>query len=323
MASRLVRPETPALALSASSSANSWEVVASDDDDGVDVEARPGGEDVRTPRGDPDADVRHAETMPSSSSGSSAGSAGASAEMRRLRDAMLAEATREEARRDERNRQKKRGRASARARLERARVRASARRYRDLGLCERECAALAIAAELVFSDVSAWRIPDGSLADGGSRQRSVDAEARSAAESAESATRALETQETKTRRRFRARSARVLLRGATRFAAFAAFARLGRRLRDAASFSRDAARDRNPEPPVIPGFRAEPNASGNRERLRRVLACAVVAAAAFAAAARVVGRRSAWRAAAAAAAAAASAAAAANAAAKAARVPRE
>ena len=305
MASRLVRPETPALALSASSSANAWEVVASDDDDGVDVEARPGGEDVRTPRGDPDADARHAETMPSSSSGSSAGSAGASAEMRRLRDAMLAEATREEARRDERNRQKKRGRASARARLERARVRASARRYRDLGLCERECAALAIATELVFSE---FRVSPtdgslsscartGSLVGSSSGEPSADAAARAEeAESARSATRRVTNEG-----RFRLwnASARVLLRSATRFAAFAAFARLGKRLRDAASFS-DA-------------FRADSvNADGFRERPRRALACAVVAAAALAAAARVVGKRSAWPAAAAAAAAATKSAAAAG-----------
>jgi hypothetical protein len=38
--------------------------------------------------------------------------------------------------------------------LERLRLRATTRRYRDLGLCDRECAALAIATELVSSDTA-------------------------------------------------------------------------------------------------------------------------------------------------------------------------
>ena len=305
MASRLVALETPAPALSASSSATSWEVVASDDDDGVAVKEPPGGEEDRPPLGEPDTGEPHAETVPSASSGSSAGSAGASAAMRRLRDLMVAEGTREEERRDKKKRRERKKRFTARARLERARVRASARRYRDLGLCERECAALAIATELVFSE---FRVSPtdgslsscartGSLVGSSSGEPSADAAARAEeAESARSATRRVTNEG-----RFRLwnASARVLLRSATRFAAFAAFARLGKRLRDAASFS-DA-------------FRADSvNADGFRERPRRALACAVVAAAALAAAARVVGKRSAWPAAAAAAAAATKSAAAAG-----------
>jgi hypothetical protein len=59
------------------------------------------------------------------------------------------------------------------------RVRSSARRYRDLGLCERECAALAIATELVFSESSrgiASRTLDGVFS-----PRTVDAESAGSA----------------------------------------------------------------------------------------------------------------------------------------------
>jgi len=74
---------------------------------------------------------------------------------------------------------KKKKREPARARLERLRVRSSARRYRDLGLCERECAALAIATELVFSESSrgiASRTLDGVFS-----PRTVDAESAGSA----------------------------------------------------------------------------------------------------------------------------------------------
>ena len=174
MASRMVAPETPAPALSASSSANSWEVVASDDDDGADVT----GEEDDTPPHESDTRERRTEQTPSCSSDSSAGSAGASAAMRRLREAMVAEGTREEERTTSTPKRKKK-REPARARLERLRVRSSARRYRDLGLCERECAALAIATELVFSESSRGRASP--TLDGVFSPRTVDAESAGSA----------------------------------------------------------------------------------------------------------------------------------------------
>ena len=111
MASRMVAPETPAPALSASSSANSWEVVASDDDDGADVT----GEEDDTPPHESDTRERRTEQTPSCSSDSSAGSAGASAAMRRLREAMVAEGTREEERTTSTPKRKKKTRTRARA----------------------------------------------------------------------------------------------------------------------------------------------------------------------------------------------------------------
>ena len=60
MALRMVAPETPAPALSASSSANSWEVVASDDDDGADVT----GEEDDTPPHESDTRERRTEQTP-------------------------------------------------------------------------------------------------------------------------------------------------------------------------------------------------------------------------------------------------------------------
>ena len=73
----------------------------------------------------------------------------------------------------------KKKREPARARLERLRVRSSARRYRDLGLCERECAALAIATELVFSESSRGRASP--TLDGVFSPRTVDAESAGSA----------------------------------------------------------------------------------------------------------------------------------------------
>lgn len=226
MASRMVAPETPAPALSASSSANSWEVVASDDDDGADVT----GEEDDTPPHESDTRERRTEQTPSCSSDSSAGSAGASAAMRRLREAMVAEGTREEERTTSTPKRKKK-REPARARLERLRVRSSARRYRDLGLCERECAALAIATELVFSESSRGRASP--TLDGVFSPRTVDAESAGSATCANDAPKKTpKKKKPPPRSMFSRFPARFLLRRATRFETFAAFARLGKRLRE-------------------------------------------------------------------------------------------
>jgi hypothetical protein len=339
MASRMVAPETPAPALSASSSANSWEVVASDDDDGADVEGRLGGEEDDTPPHESDTRERRTERTPSGSSDSSAGSAGASAAMRRLRQAMVAEGTREEERTTSTPKKKKK-REPARARLERLRVRSSARRYRDLGLCERECAALAIATELVFSESSrgiASRTLDGVFS-----PRTVDAESAGSATCAND-----EPKETPKKKKKKpppmfsmfSFSACFLLRRATRFETFAAFAQLGKRLREsiasgsassetcASAIENVESQTRKRRESFAPnrrsrkngagsprGFRTERRLAGfrNRERvsvLRGVLAFAVVAALALAAAARAGVGRSTWRVATSATAAAAAAAA--------------
>ena len=213
---------------------------------------------------------------------------------------------------------------SAKARLERMRVRASARRYRDLGLCDRECAALAIATELVVSESNFAFTPTFAR----SLDSSVDDDD--------------DDDDDTERGRFRfffptpgPVVARFLLRGATRFETFLVFARLGAKLRDAggSSFLRAKKsifaapratkidRDRRPasETLVRIGTRRKENKKNKKSEGLRfgVLAVAVVAAA-LAAAARALGRRGAWRAAA-----AAAAAAAARSAATAARVTRE
>ena len=336
MASRMVAPETPAPALSASSSANSWEVVASDDDDGADVEGRLGGEEDDTPPHESDTRERRTERTPSGSSDSSAGSAGASAAMRRLREAMVAEGTREEERTTSTPKKKKK-REPARARLERLRVRSSARRYRDLGLCERECAALAIATELVFSE-SSRGIASQTL-DGVFSPRTVDAESAGSATCANDEPKKTPKKKKRPPRSMFSFSACFLLRRATRFETFAAFARLGKRLRESiasgsASSETCASAIENVESQsggkrresFAPnrrsrkngagsprGFRTERRLAGfrNRERvsvLRGVLAFAVVAALALAAAARAGVGRSTWRVATSATAAAAAAA---------------
>jgi len=331
MASRMVAPETPAPALSASSSANSWEVVASDDDDGADVEGRLGGEEDDTPPHESDTRERRTERTPSGSSDSSAGSAGASAAMRRLREAMVAEGTREEERTTSTPKKKKK-REPAFARLERLRVRSSARRYRDLGLCERECAALAIATELVFSE-SSRGIASQTL-DGVFSPRTVDAESAGSATCANDEPKKTPKKKKPPPRSMFSFSACFLLRRATRFETFAAFARLGKRLREsiasgsassetcASAIENVESRTRKRRESFAPnrrsrgagsGFRTERRLAGfrNRERvsvLRGVLAFAVVAALALAAAARARVGRSTWRVATSATAAAAAAA---------------
>jgi hypothetical protein len=252
-------PETSS-PLSGSSSANSWEVVASDDD-GVDVEAVPSSDGDASSR-DTDTRERDAEVTPAGSPGSSAGSAGASAAMRKLHDAMVAGGTcaKENANANEEEgwRQKKKKKKSAKARLERLRVRASARRYRDLGLCERECAALAIATELVVSESSNFSFtPNFALRELDSLEGAFGSRTEVFASS----------EKDKSSRRRKKKSAssvdddddddddnddddddhdllaeafaarpkhrlRFLLRGATRFETFLVFARLGAKLRD-------------------------------------------------------------------------------------------
>ena len=315
MASRMVAPETPAPALSASSSANSWEVVASDDDDGADVT----GEEDDTPPHESDTRERRTEQTPSCSSDSSAGSAGASAAMRRLREAMVAEGTREEERTTSTPKRKKK-REPARARLERLRVRSSARRYRDLGLCERECAALAIATELVFSESSRGRASP--TLDGVFSPRTVDAESAGSATCANDAPKKTpKKKKPPPRSMFSRFPARFLLRRATRFETFAAFARLGKRLRESIVSGRSASSETRANPKTA----IEENAGRTRRRresfapnrrscgterifetffrnrepsrsvLRGVLAFAVVAALALAAVARAGVGRSTWR----------------------------
>jgi hypothetical protein len=316
MASRMVAPETPAPALSASSSANSWEVVASDDDDGADVT----GEEDHTPPHESDIRERRTEQTPSCSSDSSAGSAGASAAMRRLREAMVAEGTREEERTTSTPKRKKK-REPARARLERLRVRSSARRYRDLGLCERECAALAIATELVFSESSRGRASP--TLDGVFSPRTVDAESAGSATCANDAPKKTpKKKKPPPRSMFSRFPARFLLRRATRFETFAAFARLGKRLRESIASRRSASSETRASAEAIeknagPSTRRRresfaPNRRSrgtermfetfrNREPsfeasvLRGVLAFAVVAALALAAVARAGVGRSTWR----------------------------
>ena len=317
MASRMVAPETPAPALSASSSANSWEVVASDDDDGADVT----GEEDDTPPHESDTRERRTEQTPSCSSDSSAGSAGASAAMRRLREAMVAEGTREEERTTSTPKRKKK-REPARARLERLRVRSSARRYRDLGLCERECAALAIATELVFSESSRGRASP--TLDGVFSPRTVDAESAGSATYANDAPKKTpKKKKPPPRSMFSRFPARFLLRRATRFETFAGFARLGNRLREsiasrrsasyetrasAEAIEKNAGRTRRRREAVRESFAPNRRSRGterifetfrNREPsrsvLRGVLAFAVVAALALAAAARTGVGRSTWR----------------------------
>ena len=315
MASRMVAPETPAPALSASSSANSWEVVASDDDDGADVT----GEEDDTPPHESDTRERRTEQTPSCSSDSSAGSAGASAAMRRLREAMVAEGTREEERTTSTPKRKKK-REPARARLERLRVRSSARRYRDLGLCERECAALAIATELVFSESSRGRASP--TLDGVFSPRTVDAESAGSATYANDAPKKTpKKKKPPPRSMFSRFPARFLLRRATRFETFAAFARLGKRLREsiasrrsassetrASAIENNAGRTRRRRESFAPNrfsvrrgteriFETFRNREPSFEAsvLRGVLAFAVVAALALAAAARAGVGRSTWR----------------------------
>ena len=233
----------------------------------------------------------------------------------------------------------KKKREPARARLERLRVRSSARRYRDLGLCERECAALAIATELVFSESSrgiASRTLDGVFS-----PRTVDAESAGSATCANDAPKKTpKKKKPPPRSMFSRFPARFLLRRATRFETFAAFARLGKRLRESiASGSASSetcasaienvesqsggkrresfapnSRSRKNGAGSPRGFRTERRLAGfrNRERvsvLRGVLAFAVVAALALAAAARAGVGRSTWRVATSATAAAAAAAA--------------
>ena len=222
---------------------------------------------------------------------------------------------------------KKKKREPARARLERLRVRSSARRYRDLGLCERECAALAIATELVFSESSRGRASP--TLDGVFSPRTVDAESAGSATCAND-----EPKETPKKKKKKpppmfsmfSFSACFLLRRATRFETFAAFAQLGKRLRESiASGSASSetcasaienvesqsggkrresfapnSRSRKNGAGSPRGFRTERRLAGfrNRERvsvLRGVLAFAVVAALALAAAARAGVGRSTWR----------------------------
>jgi hypothetical protein len=215
------------------------------------------------------------------------------------------------------------------------RVRSSARRYRDLGLCERECAALAIATELVFSESSrgiASRALDGVLIS----PRTVDAESAGSATCADDRdattpprASGLPRSEPPKKTREEKKKTFFPLRRATRFETFAAFARLGKRLRESIASGRSASfetsdtsaiendfRDRSGSKrrePFAPnrrarggvgyGFRTEPPRLAefrNREPervsvLRGVLALAVVAALALAAAARAGVGRSTWR----------------------------
>ena len=214
---------------------------------------------------------------------------------------------------------KKKKREPARARLERLRVRSSARRYRDLGLCERECAALAIATELVFSE-SSRGIASQTL-DGVFSPRTVDAESAGSATCANDEPKKTPKKKKRPPRSMFSFSACFLLRRATRFETFAAFARLGKRLREsiasgsassetcASAIENVESRTRKRRESFAPnrrsrgagsGFRTERRLAGfrNRERvsvLRGVLAFAVVAALALAAAARAGVGRSTWR----------------------------
>ena len=229
---------------------------------------------------------------------------------------MVAEGTREEERTTSTPKRKKK-REPARARLERLRVRSSARRYRDLGLCERECAALAIATELVFSESSRGRASP--TLDGVFSPRTVDAESAGSATCANDAPKKTpKKKKPPPRSMFSRFPARFLLRRATRFETFAAFARLGKRLREsivsgrsassetrASAIEKNAGRTRRRRESFAPNRRScgterifetfFRNREPSRSVLQGVLAFAVVAALALAAVARAGVGRSTWR----------------------------
>ena len=316
MASRMVAPETPAPALSASSSANSWEVVASDDDDdGADVT----GEEDDTPPHESDTRERRTEQTPSCSSDSSAGSAGASAAMRRLREAMVAEGTREEERTTSTPKRKKREPARASRAFARPLVRAALPRPRAVRA--RVCGAGDRHRTRLLGVFSRKSLSDARRSvQSANRRRGVrgvrDVRERRAEENAEE-------KKPPPRSMFSRFPARFLLRRATRFETFAAFARLGKRLREsiasrrsassetrasAEAIEKNAGRTRRRREAVRESFAPNRRSRGterifetfrNREPsrsvLRGVLAFAVVAALALAAAARTGVGRSTWR----------------------------